>query len=116
MQPNNSDHIEYSHSGMIFKIRSKATRGDQYEMNSSMAESSEISDGRIIKTNSTKLFPWLIRKFVISCDKIQGNGDAILKGLLDQPATPGEDLILVLGSYILNHVGLLPDTEEKKKV
>ena len=38
--------------------------------------------------------------------------DRLHKALCEQPADPGEDLILLLGSFILNHTGLVPTEDQ----
>lgn len=89
----------------VFHIRSKATRRDQYEMHSTMADSVEIQDGKTITASASKLYPWLIERFVTGWEGPKEPWS--LEALYSQPAEPGEDLILVLGSYILNHCGLV---------
>jgi hypothetical protein len=111
MQPNSMETLEYeTKAGRKLKFRSVATRGDKYEMNAAMSEGMEIKDGKVIKTNSGHLYPWLIQRFA---------GKELFDALMSEPADPEEDLIMVFGAYILNHVkGLVPhkDDEHKKKL
>jgi hypothetical protein len=114
-----TNEIEYTSGTRVFRIRAQATRGDKYQMGASMTEGAEIgTDGKSIKANPGLLYPWLIQRFVISCNEISGNGQDILKRLMEEPADPNEDLILILGAFIFNHVtGLAakPSDEGKKK-
>lgn len=119
MQPNNSELSYDSKDHVLFMIRSTATRRDQSDMNIAMGSLTQITDGQVIKTNFIALFPWLFERFVIGWSggpEIKGKD--ILNRIYDQPADPTEDLIMVVGSYILNHVkGLISndDDESKKK-
>lgn len=120
MKPNESDHLEYkSKVGITFRIRADATRRDQSQMNIAMADSAVVENGRVIHTNVLRLFPWLIETFVAGWSGGEHKtGKEILNSLYAQPADPAEDLVMVLGSYILNHVkGLVssPEDEAKKK-
>lgn len=100
--------LTFERNGVTFHIRGAATRGDQYEMHAAMAEGTEIRDGRVIKTSASRLYPWLIARFVTGWSETQEtNGAKILEAIMAQPATPGEDLILVLGAFILNHTGMV---------
>lgn len=119
MQPNNSE-IEYkSRIGITFKIRAEATRRDQSQMNITMSDGVGIEDGKVIRANPLRIYPWIIERFVTGWSGgQQNNGRDILNAIYDQPADPVEDLILVLGSFILNHVKGLTVTiadEHKKK-
>lgn len=100
---------QFTHEGITFTFRSRATRGDQYEMHAAMADGAEIRDGKTVKAKPSVLYPWIIGKFVTAWSVDE---DFSLQKLMDQPATPGEDLILVLGSYIFNHVGIAPVARE----
>jgi len=102
--------LEFKWRDVTFHIRGRATRRDQYEMHATMADGVEIQDGRVIKAKASALYPWLIDRFVTGW-----TGPAekwSLEALYSQPADPGEDLILVLGSYILNHCGLTVSQEQ----
>ena len=113
-----TDTIEFkANNGTTFTIRAQATRGDQYEMHASMSEGAEFVDGRIINTTPGKLYPWLIKRFVVGWSGgKENNGQAILDALFSQPAEADEDLILVLGAHILVSVkGLSNQSAESKK-
>lgn len=98
-----------SKDGRKFSIRGDATRGDLYEMHSAMANGVEIENGKIIRTNSSKLYPWLIERFV-------EGGKKTLDDLMNEPADPAEDLIMVLGAFVFNHVkGLTVSAESEGK-
>lgn len=113
--------LEFKWKDVTFKIKAKATRGDQYEMHASMAGDVSVEDGKIIKAKPSHLFPWLIEHFVTGWHGVvDEHGKPVpwaLKNLYDLPAEPGEDLILILGSYILNHTGVAParEADERKK-
>lgn len=112
--------IEYkSKDGITFTIRAHATRRDQSQMNIAMGAQTSVEDGKTIKTNFLALFPWLFETFVVSwsCGP-EKTGRDILKAVYEQPADPTEDLIMVIGGYIFNHVKGLTvtkDDEHKKK-
>ena len=113
-----TEELQYKSGTRVFIIRAQATRGDKYQMGAAMADGMEFSDnGKTIKADPGKLYPWLIQRFVVSCNEISGYGPDILARLMDEPADPKEDLILVLGAFIFNHVkGLNPQpTDEGKK-
>ncbi len=105
-----SKELTYKHGDTTFHIRSRATRRDQYDMHAAMADGTEIQDGKIIKTHAGVLYPWLIERFVTGW-----TGPAekwSMEALYNQPAEPGEDLILGLGAFILNHSGLVLSQEK----
>ena len=65
MQPNNSE-LEYkSKDGVIFKIRSNATRRDQSDLTISQGEYTTVRGGKKIHVNAMAMFPWLFERFVI---------------------------------------------------
>lgn len=108
-----TDTVEFkSQGGMTFTIIGKATRRDKYEMNSAMAEGTVSKDGKTIETKPGRLYPWLIQRFVVSCDQIPGNGTEVLKILYDQDSDPEEDIIMALGSHILLNVKGLVSTKD----
>jgi hypothetical protein len=120
MEPKSSEHIEYKAAhGVTFKIRGSATRRDQSQMNLAISDGVGIEEGKIIRGNPLRVYPWLIERFVIGWSGgPQSNGREILNALYEEPADPKEDLVMVLGAYILNHVKGLsvgPDDESKKK-
>lgn len=95
--------LTYTHKDLTFTIRGMATRGDQYEMHAIMGEGVQIKDGKVIKVSSLKLYPWLIERFVTGWSE---KTPFSMQALMGQPADPGEDLIIILGSFILNHTGI----------
>lgn len=102
--------LKFDWKGITFHIRRQATRRDQYEMHAIMAGDVGIKDGKTIMVKGEKLHPWLIERFVTGW-----TGPAeewSLEALYNQPADPGEDLILTLGSFILNHCGLVVTREQ----
>lgn len=112
--------IEYkSKDGIEFTIRAAATRRDQSLLNIAMGENTIVEEGKQIRTNFLKLFPWLFEVFVVGWNGgPERTGREILKVIYEQPADPTEDLIMVVGSYIYNHVKGLSVTQEdhaKKK-
>ena len=114
----NVETIEYkAKSGAVFTIRAVATRRDQSDMNIAMAEGSVDIEGGKIMTSPLKMMPWLVERFVVKCSECTGlTGQEILKHVYDQPADPQEDLIMVLGAYIFNHVkGLQHKKEDEGK-
>ena len=117
MQPNNSELKYESKDKVLFIIREQATRRDQSEMNIAMGAQTSVEDGKTIKTNFLALFPWLFERFVIGWSG--GNektGREILNRIYEQPADPVEDLVMVTGSYIFNHVkGLTHHAEDQSK-
>lgn len=113
-----SQELEYKWKDVTFRIRERATRGDQYDMNAAMLEGTEVKDGRVIRTNAARLFPWLIERFVMGWSGVHEGGKPAewsLANLRALPAEPGEDLIMVLGSYILNHTGIVPEQEHEDR-
>lgn len=105
-----SKELSYTHGSITFHIRGRATRRDQYDMHVAMADGVEIQDGKVIKTHTGVLYPWLIERFVTGW-----TGPAekwSMAALYEQPAEPGEDLILGLGAFIFNHVGLVLSQEQ----
>jgi len=109
--------IEYKNAGKVFRIRAHATRGDKYRMNAAMTDYADIKDGKVIRPRIGELYPWLIEHFVVSYNACTGtDGKEILKHLMDEPADGSEDIIMVLGAFILNHVkGLVPDKEDETR-
>ena len=110
--------IETEVGGYKFTARARAKRRDQNDLNVAMAKSAGIEDGKLIRTSPLEIYPWLVSRFVVGWSGgSQTHGKDILNVLYDQDATPGEDLILVLGAWIFNHVeGLMakPGDELKK--
>lgn len=110
--------IEYkSKDGIEFSIRAQATRRDQSQMNIAMGSQTTVEDGKVIRTNFMALCPWLFETFVMGwTGGPEKNGKDILKSVYDQPADPTEDLVMVVGSYIFNHVkGLIVTAEDEHK-
>lgn len=111
------DVIDYkSKDGIIFQIRGEATRGDQMQMKVASGESSKLAeDGKSVHVNAMALYPWLVKRFVTGWSQKEAWSYEALEAM---PADPTEDLIFVLGSFILNHVKGLTQTaeaESKKK-
>lgn len=111
---------EFKWKDVTFKFRAKATRGDQYEMHAAMAGSVGIEDGRLIKVKPGVLYPWVVERFVTDWNGVvDEHGKPVawsIKNLLDLPAEPGEDLVLILGAHIFNHTGLIPsEADEARK-
>ncbi len=106
-------HLTFKWKDLTFHIRSKATRRDQYEMHATMADAVDLKDGRTIVAKASLLHPWLIERFVTGWEGPKEPWS--LDALYNQPADPGEDLILVLGSYILNHCGLVVSAEQAER-
>lgn len=120
MQPNSSEQIEVkTQNGWIFKIRGQANVRDQSRLNIEMADATTFEDGKIIRVNILKAFPWMFRQFVVGWDQgDQTSGESILNVIYAKPADPTEDVVMVVGAYIYNHVKGLKVTEEdaqKKK-
>ena len=115
MEQQSADLLEYTSSeGIVFKIRPQATRGDQHAMTAELMENSVIENGVVIKTRPSIMFPWLIKRFVV--DWVNAGRKWSYEALEALPADPGEDLIMVLGAYILNHVkGLSVQKEDESK-
>lgn len=101
--------LKFEWKGVTFTIRGTATRGDQYEMHAAMADATKVLDGRVIETKAAKLYPWLVERFVTGWSLEEPFS---MKALLEQPADPGEDLIIALGSHILLHTGMVPTQEQ----
>ena len=89
-------------------------------MNIAMGEHASLEDGKYIRTNFLALMPWLFETFIIGWSGgEQKTGRDLLNAIYDQPADPQEDIIMVVGSYIFNHVkglGAKAEDEDKKKV
>jgi hypothetical protein len=118
MGTENGTTIEYkSKDGIEFKIRGHATRRDQSQMNIAMGGQTTIEDGKVIRTNVLALFPWLFETFVVGWSGgVEKTGRDILNAIYAQPADPTEDLVMVVGSYIFNHVqGLTLKAEDEAK-
>lgn len=114
----NKDTLTYTWKDVTFKIRARATRGDQYDMHATAAGGMEIEDGRLITTKPGVLFPWVIGRFVEDwTGVVDEEGNPVkwsLENLMALPSEPEEDLILILGSYIFNRVGLVPSKEQEE--
>lgn len=90
-----------SKDGVTFTFRAAATRGDQSDMHMAMAEGMTVLDGKVIPASPLNLYPWIIKRFVTGWSLEEPwSYDA----LCSQPADPTEDLIMVLGAYVFNHV------------
>lgn len=120
MQPNNSDQIEYkTTNGWTFHIRAKANRRDQSEANIALGSATKIEDGKFISVNVLQAYPLFFKQFVVAWSEgPQKTGNEILNAVYAMPADPTEDVIMVIGSFIYNHVEGLTIKEkdlDKKK-
>ena len=92
-------------SGVTFKFRNRATRGDKYEMNSEMAEGKVSEDGKVIKAPPGRLYPYLIKRYVTGWNRgTETSGKVIFDILYAEDADPKEDLIMVIGAHLLMNI------------
>lgn len=104
--------LNFKTGGIEFWIKPAATRGDQYRLNTMMSDQVGIKDGKVISVPPDMLHVALIKIFVDGWDHKEPWS---FESFENMPATPGEDAILTLGSYIFNHVVGIRQLDEGKK-
>jgi hypothetical protein len=108
--------LEYRWHDVAFKIRARATVRDKSAMADLFADT--VEDGKF-KASKTKLYPWVIERFVTGWEGVMDDGKKpvpwSLDALMSLPADEENDIIMVLGAFILNHTGMRKADESKKK-
>jgi len=108
-----SNELEYKWHDVVFKIRSKATTGDKHKIVEAVSEMTELRKNGSFNTEIVKIAPLLVSMFVIGWSGVvDGNGDEIswsLENLYALPSDPKEDIVLTLGTFIMNNTDAIID-------
>ena len=110
--------LEFQWHDVRFFVRARATAEDRFEINL-LYDVDKAQEGKVVVPRRA-LYLTLIERFVKGWEGVTQDGQAVpftLDSLKRLPADQEDDVILYLGSFILNNTGLFVTREdgEKKK-
>lgn len=108
------DNLVYPFEDVKFFVRTPATAGDRYEL--SML--GDWRDGKVVMKKGD-YFLKVIELFVVGWDGVTEGGKPVPYSyetfMRRFPVSPKQDLILTMGAWIAEKVGLLSIVEQKKE-
>jgi len=105
--------LKFTHKELTFTVRAVATAGDKYEIDCLYDVK---GDG--LEINRRMFYLTLIERFVTGWEGVTENGKPVpfsLANLLSLPYDHEDDIVIILGSWITNHVGIFKQADDKKK-
>lgn len=106
-----TEHLEFKWKDVTFTVRGRGTAEDKFEIDVLY----DVDKAGTVKVPRREIYRTLIARFVTGWHGVTEGGKTVpfsLEALGRLPVAPQEDVILDLGSFIFNHCGLWPKTEE----
>ena len=104
--------LEHKWKDITFRVRAQATAGDRFEIDILY----DVDKG-VVVVPRRELYRTLIKRFVVGWEGVTEDGKPVPFSLenLERLPADNEDVILFLGSFIVNKSGLFPAAEESSE-